>query len=61
MARTKTLIMSKRVLKDFPNVKFTRVIPKGWFAPKDLDWNENLQTMSIEDFLGKFGLRIKNS
>tara|TARA_B100000424_G_scaffold156682_1_gene119768 strand:+ start:66 stop:695 length:630 start_codon:yes stop_codon:yes gene_type:complete len=52
---------TKRVLKDFPNVKFTRVIPKGWFAPKDLDWNENLQTMSIEDFLGKFDLHIKNS
>ena len=51
---------TKRVLKDFPNVKFTRVIPKGWFAPKDLDWNENLTTMSLEDFLTKFTLQLKN-
>jgi len=50
---------TKRVLKDFPDVKFTRVIPRGWFRPKDLDWNENLDTTTTEQFLAKFDLQIK--
>ena len=50
---------TKRCLKDFKDAKFTRIIPKGWFNPKDLTWNENLSTMTIDDFLSKFQLNIK--
>ena len=50
---------TKRVLQDFPDVKFHRVIPEGWFQPKDLDWNENLQTITTGTFVSKFGLNLK--
>jgi len=50
---------TKRCLADYKDIKFNRVIPKGWFKPKDLDWNENLNTVSTEDFLSKFNLTIK--
>ena len=51
---------TKTVLKDFPLVKFNRVIPQGWFQPKDLDWHENLNTMTTEQLLAKFELQVKN-
>ena len=50
---------TKRCLKDFPDVKFHRVIPKGWFQPKDLEWNDNMDHPSTEEFLAKFDLQIK--
>jgi len=50
---------TKNILKDYPDVKFYRVIPKGWFQPKDLDWNENLEHTTIDDFANKFGLNLK--
>ena len=50
---------TKRCLKDFPTIKFTRVIPKDWFSPKDLTWNENLSQLHTDEFLSKFNLKIK--
>tara|TARA_A100001011_G_scaffold165622_1_gene174281 strand:+ start:165 stop:791 length:627 start_codon:yes stop_codon:yes gene_type:complete len=50
---------TKRVLQDFPDVKFYRVIPEGWFQPKDLDWNENLHTITTNAFVSKFSLTLK--
>ena len=50
---------TKRCLQDFQDVKFTRVIPKGWFQPKDLDWNKNLKHQTTEEFLAKFDLQVK--
>jgi len=50
---------TKRCLSDFKQVKFYRVIPKHWFQPKDLDWNENLTHLTIENFLAKFNLKVK--
>ena len=29
---------TKRCLQDFKDVRFHRVIPKGWFRPKDIEW-----------------------
>ena len=52
---------TKRILNDFQDVKFHRVIPKGWFQPKDLDWKNNLTTLTTEDFLHKFQLEKKIS
>jgi len=50
---------TKRCLQDFKDVRFHRVIPKGWFKPKDLDWIENIDHPTTEDFLTKFELKIK--
>jgi hypothetical protein len=50
---------TKRCLQDFEDVQFHRVIPKGWFQPKDLDWNKNLDHKTTEEFLSKFNLQIK--
>ena len=51
---------TKRCLKDFPLIKFHRVIPKDWFTPKDLTWNENLSHPIKEDFVKQFNLTIKS-
>ena len=50
---------TKRCLQDFPDAKFHRVIPKGWFQPKDLEWNGNIDHMTTEEFLSKFNLQLK--
>ena len=52
---------TKRCLKDYPDVKFNRVIPKGWFQPKDLGWAGNISHPTIEEFLSKFDLQLKLS
>ena len=50
---------TKRCLKDFPDAKFHRVIPKNWFKPRDLDWNDNFNHLTTEELLSKFDLQIK--
>jgi len=50
---------TKRCLQDFKDVNFHRVIPKGWFQPKDLGWAGNIDHPTTEDFLSKFDLQIK--
>jgi hypothetical protein len=47
---------TKRCLTDYKDRKMYRVIPKGWFQPKDLDWHENLSHITTEDFISKFNL-----
>lgn len=50
---------TKRCLQDFKDVKFHRVIPTGWFRPKDLEWNKNIDHPTTEEFLAKFDLQLK--
>ena len=50
---------TKRCLQDFKDVKFHRVIPKGWFRPKDIEWAGNIDHPTTEEFLSKFDLQIK--
>jgi hypothetical protein len=50
---------TKRCLLDFKDAKFIRIIPKDWFAPKDLLWQDNLSTIITPDFLAKFNITIK--
>ena len=50
---------TKRCLQDFKDVQFHRVIPEGWFKPKDLEWNGNIDHPTTEQFLAKFDLKIK--
>ena len=50
---------TKRCLQDFKDVQFHRVIPKGWFKPKDLEWAGNIDHPTTEEFLAKFDLQIR--
>jgi hypothetical protein len=50
---------TKRCLQDFKNTKFIRVVPEGWFQPKDLEWNGNIKHITTESFLSKFDLQLK--
>ena len=50
---------TKRCLQDFKDVQFHRVIPKGWFKPKDIQWAGNIDHPTTEEFLAKFDLQIK--
>jgi hypothetical protein len=53
------LNQTKRCVQDFKETKFYRVIPKGWFTPKDLNWNDNVEHITTEDFCSKFNIEIK--
>jgi hypothetical protein len=50
---------TKRCLQDFKDVQFHRVIPQGWFKPKDIEWAGNIDHPTTEEFLSKFDLQIK--
>ena len=51
---------TKKCLQDYPDVKFHRVIPEGWFKPKDIEWKGNIDHPTTEEFLAKFDLELKN-
>ena len=53
------LSQTKKCLQDFPEVKFHRVIPTGWFEPKDLKWKGNIEHPSVDEFLAKFNIQLK--
>jgi len=56
------LNQTKRCVQDFPDVQFHRVIPKGWFVPKDLQGKftkGNIDHPTTEEFLQKFNLELK--
>jgi len=50
---------TKRCLQDFQDAQFHRVIPEGWFRPKDLEWKDNMDHLTTEEFSAKFDLQIK--
>ena len=50
---------TKRCLQDYKGTKFNRVIPAGWFQPKDLEWADNLKHWTTEDFASKFEIQLK--
>ena len=47
---------TKKCLQDYPDIKFHRIIPEGWFKPKDLEWKGNIDHPTIEQFIQKFNL-----
>jgi len=56
------LNQTKRCVNDFPAVQFHRVIPTGWFVPKDLKGKftkGNIDHPSIDEFIAKFDLQLK--
>ena len=50
---------TKRCLHDYKDITFHRVIPEGWFKPKDIVGADNIQHPSTQEFLSKFDLQIK--
>ena len=50
---------TKRCLQDFQDAQFHRVIPEAWFKPKDLEWKDNMDHLTTEEFSAKFDLQIK--
>ena len=50
---------TQRCLQDFKDVKFHRVIPEGWFKPKDIERAGNMDHLTTKEFLAKFDLQIK--
>jgi hypothetical protein len=50
---------TKSVLRDYPNIQFYRVTPRGWFRPHDLEFNSNFKHIDIEEFLKIHNLQIK--
>ena len=50
---------TKRCIQDYKDVQFHRIVPQGWFTPKDLTWADNMKHLSTEEFLAKFELQIK--
>ena len=47
---------TKKCLQDFKDVRFHRVIPTGWYQPKGLEWKDNIDHPSTDEFLEKFNL-----
>ena len=47
---------TKKCLQSYKDVKFHRVVPSGWFQPKDLEWKGNIDHPTIEQFIAKFNL-----
>ncbi len=47
---------TKKCLQSYKDVKFHRVVPSGWFQPKDLEWKGNIDHSTIEQFIAKFNL-----
>jgi hypothetical protein len=47
---------TKKCLQDYPDINFHRVIPAGWFQPKDLAWKGKITHPTTDEFLEKFNL-----
>ena len=47
---------TKKCLQDYPDIRFHRIIPEGWFKPKDIEWKGNIDHMTTQEFLTKFNL-----
>ena len=47
---------TKKCLQDFKDVQFHRVMPAGGYQPKGLEWKDNIDHPSTEEFLDKFNL-----
>jgi hypothetical protein len=50
------LNQTKRVLKDYPDTTFYRVINADGFKPNDLEFSTNFKHIDIEDFISEFKL-----
>ena len=52
---------TKRVIQDYPHIKFKRVVPKNAFKPHDLEFFKNFKHVHIEDFYEIYNVHIENN
>ena len=52
---------TKRVLADYPKIKFRRVIKPGMFIPKDLEFNSCFKHIDYDEFLKLYNISVQNS
>ena len=52
---------TKRVLKDYPKIKFSRVTLPNSFKPHDLEFNKNFNNVDIDEFVKIYNLQVEKS
>ena len=52
---------TKRVLKDYPKIKFSRVTLANSFKPHDLEFNKNFNNVDIDEFVKIYNLEVEKS
>ena len=52
---------TKRVLKDYPRIKFHRVVNASSFKPHDLEFNKNFNNVDIDEFVKIYNLQVEKS
>ncbi len=55
------LNQTKRVLRDYPKIKFHRVTTSDSFNPHDLDFAENFNNVHIDQFVKIYNLQVEKS
>ena len=53
------LNQTKRVLADYQNIQFVRVMPANSFKPHDLEFNKNFKNMEINEFLRIHSIQLQ--
>ena len=54
------LNQTKRVLTDYPEIQFRRVIRKDAFKPHDLEFSANLKHLDIDEFLKIHNIQVQS-
>ena len=52
---------TKRILQDYPKIKFHRVVLSTSFKPHDLEFAKNFNNVDIKDFVQIYNLQIEKS
>ena len=51
---------TKRVINDYKDIQFFRVVPKNAFKPHDLEFNTNFKHLDIDEFLRIHNIQIQS-
>lgn len=54
------LNQTKRVLTDYPEIQFRRVIRKDAFKPHDIEFNANFKHLDIDEFLKIHNIQVQS-
>ena len=52
---------TKRVLNDYKQITFHRVIPRDWFRPHDLEFNKNFKHLDLDKFKQIYNITVENT
>lgn len=53
------LNQTKRVITDYPQTQFRRVVRKDSFKPHDLEFSINFKNLDIDDFLKAYNIQLR--